>query len=258
MLLALVAAAIWGTAKGVGRLSSMADEPCTVTNAERQIRIDFGDAETAGDKTLMRDIITSFFGLTNGVNLAGVDFREKRAQFMERPDFSRVKNLSVEWRQSDCTVKINVTERVPVARIGKNLSCDEEGVAIKAPLGRNAPSIAPARGRKYKPGERLAGRDAAALRLVLAAKTAAPRLAIHLVVADERDYLLVVFTPPSGMHRAEARIAWDGMDDPPGAAADKAVSKRLELLSKAVESGCGEPEGYWISMDGETASFVPL
>ena len=246
---ALAAGVVWGAATGYSALKRMTEEPCVVTNAAEQVCVSFGGAPDG--RNVKRGVMTGFFGLTNGANLARIDYAGKRRKFLENPMFSVVKDLSVEWDQSGNRVNIEVTERIPVARIG-TMSCDAEGVVMNVRADPSAPKLVLPGGRAPDPGERLEGRSAAALRLVTSAKTAAPELVLRHVGVGQ-DGMIVYFGAPGGNH--EARFVWDGVDGP-DRESGKELEARLKMLSLAIKSGLHGDCGYWNVFDAKRATFV--
>ena len=241
---ALAAGVAWCACAGWRNLARKACEPGLITDQSRQVRVMYGSFKEG--RFLRRGTIVEFLGLTNGANMATADFAGRRLEMLDR--FPVLKNLAVRRNLAERTVEVDVTERMPVARIGLERyspAVDEEGVVFPAGLGLDLPSIILPRGAAPKPGGRLSGRAAAALQLVTVAKTAAPEIPVRAVDARRADFLLVTF---GGYCTRQAQIKWEGMDNPSAATAAE-IGKRLAGLSDAFKSGLCDDADIWYATD---------
>ena len=106
---AVVGGALWGLSCGYDAMMSAYDEQCRVIDAD----VDVVVVVTGSAKMVHRDLVTDFFGLTNGANLAEIDFAGKRAELLHTPN---IRDVRIERRMPN-RVTIEVFEREPVARV---------------------------------------------------------------------------------------------------------------------------------------------
>ncbi|MBO6167547.1 MAG: FtsQ-type POTRA domain-containing protein [Kiritimatiellae bacterium] len=213
-------------------------EQSTITDVARQVTIVTGSHVKSG-------VILDGFGLTNGANLATIDFKARRSELLGK--VANIRSLSIERHLPDRVV-ITVAEREPVARLGvkgqkgtTGKVVDAEGVVFLRRVGTGMlPVIREARAPGTLPGKTLSGRAAAALKVVVAcADGDLASLGILEVDASPRDYLLAVL----GNYQ-RAKIAWEGMDEPV-AGADDNMRTRLSNLRKAVNSNIATRAIIW-------------
>ena len=112
MLLLLLAAALTGIAFGVTSLRKTWREQCVVTDRELDVVIDNRKDEQR--RMVHPDIITLYFGLTNGANLATIPFADLRKKLLGR--IPNIADLKIERRLPN-RVMITVVEREPAVRI---------------------------------------------------------------------------------------------------------------------------------------------
>lgn len=168
-LLAAVGAAVWGVCAGVTRLRAMWIEQCVVRDVARQVRI-------RATPHVGEGVVRELFALTNGCNLATMDFDAVRTDVLRRHPI--IKDITVTRRLPD-RLEISLTERKPIARIvsgedrrkaDRHLPwnvADAEGMVFSFPkkdTGGLPMVIVP--GSLPSRGERLAGHPLSALRLV--------------------------------------------------------------------------------------------
>lgn len=114
-------------------------------------------------EVITEDLIREYTNIKEGMNLFGFDIGEVRDNFMR--GVHNVKTMEISRRMPD-TIKIEVMERTPLARIGKNenLMIDDAGFVFALPgrRQRNEPLITGYRGPTLKPGDMVQGlaRDA--------------------------------------------------------------------------------------------------
>ena len=244
-LLVLLAAALTGIAFGVSSLRKTWREQCVVTDRELDVVIDNRKDEQR--RMVHPDIITLYFGLTNGANLATIPFAELRKKLLGR--IPNIADLKIERRLPN-RVTITVVEREPAVRIttlkGRADSgrvADLEGVVF--PFSSNVSALPVIREATATPaGKRLSGMAAAAVRLV--EEAALPELAdlsVLEVDTTHADYLLVTLGDYS-----RARIAWDRMCE------DTRVSRtsltnQLTRLSKAIATRVITQPTLWHATD---------
>ena len=195
------------------------------------------------------EIITLYFGLTNGANLATIPFAELRKKLLDR--IPNIRDLKIEWRRPN-RVMIEVFEREPAVRVASlqgqvdtGRVADFDGVVF--PFSSNVsslPVIREAAGPATPPGKHLAGMAAAALRLIEAA--AEPSLAdisVLAVDASHADYVLVTLSDYS-----RAKVAWDHMLDDTRKSRES-LKRQLKRLAQAISSRVISQPTLWIATD---------
>ena len=248
-LLAL-GSAVCGLVAGCGALQRLCDEQCRICDADVDVVV-----VTPG-RMVKPDAVTIPFGLTNGANLATIDFSGLREKLLAR--IPNIRDLTVERRLPN-RVTIEVKEREPVARVrsaarraSAGYMVDAEGVIF--PLARSSatfPVVRAAEDVRVAPGERLTGRSAAALRLLEAA--AEPEflsLNVQEVNAAFADYVLVTLG-----NYSRAKVAWERMDDD-SPVARESLRRQLRRLAQALATNLAAPTTTWIATDYGTPGRV--
>lgn len=232
--LVLLGAVIGGIACGVNSLRDIYHEQCRIDNMDDDVEIITG-------KMVHPDIVTMFFGLTNGANLAAINFENLRTDMLEK--IPNIRALTITRRLPN-HVTIELAEREPVARLAgvSGRVVDEEGVIFT--FSRNIATLPVIRDRDpdadTEPGARLSGHTAAALRLVSAAAGHDyDALRIQEVDASKPDYLLLTLGDYS-----QAKFAWERMDED-DAAARRALRSQLLNLNMAIATRIGEGTRIW-------------
>ena len=244
-LLVLLAAALTGIAFGVSSLRRTWREQCVVTDRELDVVIDNRKDEKR--RMVHPDIITLYFGLTNGANLATIPFADLRKKLLDR--IPNIADLKIERRLPN-RVTITVVEREPAVRIAtlkgradSGRVADFEGVVF--PFSSNVSALPVIREATATPaGKRLAGMAAAAVRLV--EEAALPELAdlsVLEVDTTHADYLLVTLGDYS-----RARIAWDRMCEDTRASRTS-LTNQLTRLSKAIATRVITQPTLWHATD---------
>ncbi len=230
-----------------GALRGIWREQCQITDPELNVVITNNKDEQR--RMVHPEIITRWFGLTNGANLATIPFAELREKLLAR--IPNIHDLKVERRLPN-RVTIDVFERDPAVRVaplkGKvdtGLVADLEGVVFRFSSNVSAlPVIREAESPGTQPGKRLAGMSAAALRLIEAA--ALPELAGFSVLevdTSHTDYLLATLGDYS-----RAKIAWDHMLDDTRASRDS-LQRQLKFLSQAIATRMITQPTTWDATD---------
>ena len=244
-LLVLLAAALTGIAFGVSSLRKTWREQCVVTDRELDVVIDNRKDEQR--RMVHPDIITLYFGLTNGANLATIPFADLRKKLLGR--IPNIADLKIERRLPN-RVTITVVEREPAVRIAtlkgradSGRVADLEGVVF--PFSSNVSALPVIREATATPaGKRLTGMAAAAVRLV--EEAALPDLAdlsVLEVDTTHADYLLVTLGDYS-----RARIAWDRMCEDTRASRTS-LTNQLTRLSKAIATRVITQPTLWHATD---------
>ena len=242
--------ATWGVIALFSHLRGMANEQCKVVDQDLDVVV-----VTPG-RMVQADVITLHFGLTNGANLANIDFAGLREKLLER--VPNIRDLRIERRLPN-RVTLDVRERDPIARVAghsrnspSGLMVDSEGVifrfarsAVTYPVVRTSADV------RTAPGEKLTGRAAAALMLVEEASQ--PELAalnVQEVDATPRDYVLATLG-----NYSRAKIAWDDMDAN-SRTARESLQRQLRRLKKALATNLASSTATWIVTDYGTPGRV--
>jgi len=244
---AALGAVIWGATAGYGALMSAYDEQCRVLDAD----VDVAVVVNGSAQMVSRDLVVDFFGLTNGANLAQIDFARRRAGLLKTPN---IRDIRIERRMPN-RVTVEVFERTPIARVAgrsrrsaTDRVVDVEGVVFR--FQRNIadlPIIREAEQTNTPPGHKLVGSAAAAVHLVaaLAAATDLGDFRVLEIDTSPHDYLLLTLG-----NYARAKMAWEhmGKDD---AAAKASLKGQLSRLARALETRLTPGTTLWNAMDYE-------
>jgi len=238
-VLFLAVAAI-GVTTAYSKLRELWIAQCVVTDVTAQA--------TCTDGTMVKgDTILDKFGIRNGANLALIDFEAKRREIVEQ--IPNIRAISV-TRHLPNRVDITVEERRAVVRLGVHGSkevtgrvADTEGVVFTCRRGTGMlPTIREKNTAVTPVGKRLAGRALAALRLVENASDA-KYASLGILDADivKQDFILATLG-----NYSQAKIAWDGMDDPTESNRQN-LTNRIDQLFRVVknESGTGSDAKIW-------------
>lgn len=245
----LLAALFAGLAFGYGRLRAAWIAQFAIADRDLDVVITTG-------KRVHPAAITLSFGLTNGANLAEIPFAEKRRHLLER--LPNIRDIRI-VRRLPQRVTVDVLEREPVARVVSSRLrnetgrvADAEGVVFRfAGDTGSLPVIREATDRPTVPGKRLAGRAAAALRLVQAAADAdLGSLRVRQIDTSHSDYLLLTLS-----NQDRVKIAWDGMLDDTKAARD-ALARQLRNVGRALASELVPHPALWLATDLSTPGRV--
>ena len=240
----------WGTTEVFGTLHRISNEQCRVSDADVDIVI------VTPNRMVPPEAVIFHFGLTNGANLAEIDFAGLREKMLAR--IPNVRDIRIERRLPN-RVTIEVKEREPIARVAstaKNspsgLMVDAEGVIFRFarsaavfPVVRTGPDV------KIGPGERLVGRAAAALQLVeTASQPDLLALNVQEVNASPKDYVMVTLG-----NYSRAKVAWDRMDENT-ALSRESLQTQLRRLLRAQATGLASSTATWIVTDYGTPGRV--
>ena len=178
----------------------------------RQIVVQTG--ETVSEASLLE-----IMGLETGMNLFAIDLGAKRRTFLQNAH--HVRNLQIKRILPD-RLEIRVTERRPVARIGRrgNLVVDEQGLVFvrRGDLdllpslvgGRRAQSgsvlVVAEEPIPIEPGTRLSGNALAGVAAIVLNEDPGFNLPVLEVDVSPLDYITLYLAD-----RSEVRLAWDGM-----------------------------------------------
>jgi hypothetical protein len=250
MALALAGLAIWGVMQTLNRLEAACERQYVLTDAAEQVEIATGKAIPSG-------MIVDHFGLTNGANLAQIDFSARRRRLLlDMPNLRDVKIT----RRMPRNIRIEAVERIPEVRVigggrsvSRNFVADRDGVIFWYPLGKTMlmPIIRETRENQPASGKKLSGMAMAALRLI--EESSAPEYAvlkIQEVDTFKPDYLFVTLGDSS-----RAKIAWEGMLKPT-ASSRISLTNQLTRLTRAIESNLAAGTKLWNATDWGTPGRV--
>ena len=233
VILALLVGLVFAYAK----IRALWLDQCVITDVSRQVSITDG-------KMVRADNIASILTLTNGANLAKIDFAKKRKELLER--FPHLRNLVIVRHLPD-RVTITTEERIPIARMDTKGSraaskrvVDTEGVVFDfrrgtqtLPVIREAPSAVTAS------GNRISGHTLAALRLLELCSDRFSELGVQEADASKPDFIVLTLG-----NYSTAVIAWEGMDEET-TASRRNLTKQLEHLAKVIASNVGTGTTIW-------------
>ena len=213
-------------------------EQCVITDKTTQVQVSSG-------KLVKADAVEAAFGLSNGANLALIDFAAKRKEVLEK--YPAIRDISIE-RGLPNMVSISVVEREPVVRMnlrGQKADtgrvADTEGVVFQCRRGTGLlPIVREAQAPGTAVGKQLSGRTLAALRLIEICRIPElQELGILEVDVSKQDFLCATLSDYS-----TAKIAWAGMDDP-DAHTTADLIKTLKNLRNAIKSQVGQGVKTW-------------
>ena len=225
----LLVAAVTGLCIGFVQLRDIFNEQRVISDRELQVIV-----HTSG-QNIKTGLITEMFGLTNGNNLATIDFKGKRNEILTA--YPAIRDLTIRQLPPD-RVEISVEERDPVARMSYkgNTSItrvvDAEGVVFPRSANRSTlPVIFEKKDALTQPGQRLTRRSLAALRLIEHCQISEfSAIGILDIDVTSPDYLKATL----GNHDP-AIISWEGMDEQlPGS--QKAMERQMRHLRKAIQT----------------------
>jgi len=224
-----LAAVTVGVTAAYSKLRDLWIAQCVVTDVTAQA--------TCTDGTMVKGgTVLDKFGIRNGANLALIDFDAKRREILDQ--IPNIRSISVVRRMPN-RVEITVEERHPVVRMGihgcatvTGRVADTEGVVFSCRRGTSMlPTIRESKTAITQVGRRLTGRNLAALRLVETASDAEfASLGMLDLDVTKQDYILATLG-----NYSQAKIAWEGMDNPTESNRPNLVT-RLQQLYRAVKN----------------------
>ena len=235
--------AVCGAVALFGRLASICERQCCLTDAGEQVEIVAG-------KILPARLFVSHFNLTNGVNLAQIPFAEHRERLIrDTPNLRDIKIV----RTVPNKVRIEISERVPAVRVigaganaNPNYTADSEGKVFWYPRRYTTllPIIRESKKDTPSAGAKLSGMSMAALRLLEEASD--PEFAIlkiQEVDTFKQDYLFATLGDSS-----RAKIAWEDMEFDTKASRTS-LRRQLSRLSQAMKSNVASGTKLWNATD---------
>ena len=217
-------------------------EQCRIDDMPEQVSITSG-------KMVKSDVLAWEFGLTNGANLALIDFKRRREEILRK--IPNLRSISIS-RQLPDKVTITTEERTPIAQLnyrGRKSAtgkvADADGVVFICQRGTQMlPVIRETQAPGSSAGSTLSGRALAALRLIETCRQAEfIELAVQEVDISKRDYLLVTLG-----NYSRAKIAWEGFDSEDAGRKEK-IERQLTMLLKAIRSRVAAGTVIWNATD---------
>ncbi|MFO7869865.1 MAG: FtsQ-type POTRA domain-containing protein [Kiritimatiellia bacterium] len=192
--------------------------------------------EINGGGQIVKDYITGKQKIIEGRNLFSVDISEVRETFLDRAPNYRTMEIT---RVLPDKLKVEVIERIPVARIGWQgyLAVDDEG-AVFSPLEKSAslPLIAGYESEDLQPGGRVNGMARAAIEAIEVCRTSDVDLPVSAVdVRGEHNIIVILANGKRGILR------WKGMGEMGPASEERLRTKLLQwkrTLEKPEGRGC--------------------
>ncbi|MBR3689424.1 MAG: hypothetical protein IKL85_10160 [Lentisphaeria bacterium] len=224
-------------------------EQCIVHDMNEQVTVTSG-------KMVKGDVITGEFGITNGANLALIDFRRKREEILRK--IPNLRSISVSRSLPD-KVAIVSEERTPIAQLnyrGRRATTgkvvDSEGVVFVCQRGTQMlPVIREMQAPGSSPGTRLSGRALAALRMIEVCREADfTELGVQEIDISKRDYLLATLG-----NYSRAKIAWEGFDGE-NSGRKKDIERQLSMLLQAIRSRVATGTVIWNATDTSSPGRV--
>lgn len=232
---ALVAA---GLMFGYEKLHEIWCEQCQVVDVSEQVTVISG-------KMVKPDVIAENLGITNGANLATLDFAAGRREILRKIHTLREITIT---RELPDRVHIVAEERTPIARMGvrghrkvTGRVVDFEGMVFICQRGtQTLPTISEPSAPGTPSGQRLSNRARSALTLIETCRNPEfAELAVQDVDISKPDYLLVTLG-----NYSKAKISWDGMDDA-GSRPKADLEARLRNLVAAIRSRVAPTTVIW-------------
>lgn len=137
------------------------------------------------------NLVREYTRIREGMNLFEINIAEVRREFLSRVPNARSMTIN---RQFPDTLRIRLTERVPLARIGwqGNLVADRDGMVFGLRSGRGGlPTITSQKPARLVPGQRLDGRALAAVEVLDACDNPALGLDVDVIEIDKDEGLVV-------------------------------------------------------------------
>ncbi len=248
--LAIAGAAGTGIYFGYQALLKLWLDQCVIRNRESQITISAG-------KMVKSDVIAEKLTLTNGANLATINFGEMRRKILK--ETPNLRNINISRKLPDKLIVIT-EEREPVARVNVVGQRGESGKVVDMDgivfiWQRNTQTL-PVIRESAKPGtqkgERLTARGLAALQVIDTCRDMEFQdFSILEVDISRPDYLLVTM----GNNYARVKLAWEEMDEST-VVSHKSLRRQLKHLKDAMRSHVGDGAVIWNATDFSTPGRI--
>lgn len=228
---------------GYHRLRALTLEQSVLEDVDAQVSV-------VGANMVRPGIILDELGLVKGANLAEMDFPKCRETLLRR--IPNIRAVTITRKQPN-GLRIAVEERKPLVRMnvpgGKSSTgrvADVDGVVFYCSKNtQNLPVVRENAAAVTRPGGRLTPRGLAAVRLVdLCRDGDFQSLGLLEVDITKSDYLFATLS-----NYSRAKIAWEGMDDPPSEKQHDNLVYQIEHLIKAIGSNVLQGAVIWNATD---------
>ena len=216
---------IWAGIVTVGRAMFTRNERFAITNLD--IR--------AGD-LITRDLVKEYTGIKEGTGLFEMNIQKVRDDFLRRTP--NVKSMEI-VRQLPGTMKIEIVERIPLARMGTlgSLVMDEEGCVFwHRTAAPGLPVITGYTGEPLQPGATVSGIAQAAIEALEVCEDPAFGISVESIDIGSDGYL-ALHGNCAGTKR-EIDVAWKGMGKRT-AESKRHLYERLSRVAQTLQSGQG-------------------
>jgi hypothetical protein len=190
--------------------------------------------QISGGTAVNHQFITERQGIHEGTNLFAFSIGRVRRDFLQWA--YNVKAMDI-CRVLPNTLKIEIVERTPLARIGWRgpLAIDREGMAFPLKSGemRGLPRVLSKKESALKPGSRVTGMALAAIELLDVVENPALGVRVESIDVDSDEYLVVHMpqAPP-------VRLAWRKMGEM-SMDSKRSLQKRLGWVVSVMQSEYG-------------------
>lgn len=179
--------------------------------------------------------IREYTQIREGMNLFKVNIQEVRSKLLTLSPNIRDMEVS---RHLPGTLRMNVMERVPLARIGGRVEfvVDDEGCVFVPSIHLAELPLISGYSVQVQPGARVKGMALAALELLDVCRDAKVDLAVKMVDVHNRDFLVVMVM--CGDQQKRVDLSWEGMGDGT-ASGHSALLEKLGWIVKTLQTGEG-------------------
>ena len=188
-------------------------------------------------KVITPQLIREYTQIKEGMNLFEVDVGSIQKEFLRRAPNVRAMRVS---RRLPDTLEISVTEREPLARIGRRGHLVVDGDGYVFGLGgtrRELPVISGVTGIRLKPGARLSGMSIAGIQILELCQTPTLGLVVDYMEVDKDEYVLI--NVPRGQQSVEVKLSWRGMGKLSRGSYERLLDK-LNWIRKTLASPQGQ------------------
>lgn len=157
----------------------------------------------------VRNLTREYTRIAEGMNIFDFDITEIRASVLKRTPGFKAMSIS---RRLPSTVRIEVAERLPLARLGRrsHLVADRDGcVFVGGARAENLPLLIGYADSDILPGDRIEGMATAALEVLDLCQDPRLDLDIHTIRVDDNEHLLL--QTAFGGRKQESPLSWEGM-----------------------------------------------
>ncbi len=187
--------------------------------------------EIKGGAIVTPELIREWTQIGEGMNLFAFNIRKVRHKFLQRAP--NVRSIQIQ-RRLPSTLRIEVEERIPLARVGRSgpLVTDRRGFVFGLRTGTaNLPSLVGYRAPALRPGTRLEATALAALQVLDACEDPRLGLSIDAIGVSHPEHLVLYRSPGEGPR--EIALWWEGMGRETESS-QRRMMKRLGRISQVL------------------------